>query len=33
VFDGSPMPAWEDQTEELREAWQAAALAVLETLA
>lgn len=28
VFNGDPMPAWEEQSPELREAWDAAAQAV-----
>jgi len=28
VFDGGSMPTWEDQTPELRDAWDAAAQAV-----
>lgn len=32
TFNGDPMPRWEDQTPELREAWNAAAQAVAEVI-
>ena len=32
VFSGDAMPNWEDQLPELREAWEAAAYAVVEAL-
>ena len=32
VFDGSPMPRWEDQSDELKQAWDAAAQAVAATV-
>lgn len=31
VFDGSPMPQWDEQSPELKEAWDAAAQAVART--
>jgi hypothetical protein len=30
VFNGAPMPTWEAQSQELRDAWNAAAQAVLD---
>lgn len=30
TFDGDPMPPWEEQSEDIREAWVAAAAAVAE---